>query len=46
MSTANGTSDQMTAAAEAISPNGIYVAAPGATAQADQFFLNMKAAGD
>jgi hypothetical protein len=45
VSTANGTSDQMTAAAEAVSPNGFYVAAPGATAQADQFFQNMEAAG-
>ena len=45
VSTANGTSDQMTAAAEAVSPNGFYVAAPGATAQADQFFQSMKAAG-
>lgn len=46
VSTANGTADQMTAAARSISPDGFYVAAPGATAQADQFFLNMKAAGD
>jgi hypothetical protein len=46
LSTANGTADQMTAAAQSISPAGFYVAAPGATAQADQFFLNMKAAGD
>ena len=46
VSTANGTADQMTAAAQSISPAGFYVAAPGATAQADQFFLNMKAAGD
>ena len=29
-----------------IAYGGFYVAAPGATAQADQFFLNMKAAGD
>jgi len=45
LSTANGTADQMTAAAQSISPNGFYVAAPGATAQADQFFQNMEAAG-
>jgi hypothetical protein len=45
VSTANGTADQMTAAAQAISPNGFYVAAPGATAQADQFFQNLAAAG-
>jgi hypothetical protein len=45
VSTANGTAAQMTAAAQSISPDGFYVAAPGATAQADQFFLNLKAAG-
>ncbi len=45
VSTANGTAAQMTAAAKSISPDGMYVAAPGATAQADQFFLSMKAAG-
>jgi hypothetical protein len=45
VSTANGTAAQMTAAAESISPDGMYVAAPGATAQADQFFQNMQAAG-
>jgi hypothetical protein len=45
VSTANGTVAQMTAAAKSISPNGMYVAAPAATAQADQFFQNMKAAG-
>jgi hypothetical protein len=45
LSTANGTAAQMTAAAQSISPNGFYVAAPGATAQADQFFQNMAAAG-
>jgi hypothetical protein len=45
VSTANGTVAQMTAAAKSISPDGMYVAAPGATAQADQFFQNMKAAG-
>jgi hypothetical protein len=45
VSTANGTAAQMTAAAKSISPDGMYVAAPGATATADQFFLSMKAAG-
>ena len=45
VSTANGTAAQMTAAAKSISPDGMYVAAPGATAQADQFFRSMKAAG-
>ena len=45
VSTANGTAAQMTAAAKSISPDGMYVAAPGATAQADQFFVSRKAAG-
>ncbi len=45
VSTVNGTVAQMTAAAESISPNGYYVAAPGATAQAAQFVANMQAAG-
>jgi len=45
VSTANGTVAQMTAAAKSISPDGMYVAAPGATAQADQFFQSLKAAG-
>jgi len=45
VSTANGTAAQMTAAALSISPDGFYVAAPGAIPQADQFFLSMKAAG-
>jgi hypothetical protein len=45
LSTANGTAAQMTAAAESVSPDGFYVAAPGATAQADQFFQNLEAAG-
>ena len=44
VSTANGTPDQMTAAAESISPDGFYVAAPGAIPQVDQFFQNLKAA--
>jgi hypothetical protein len=45
VSTANGTAAQMTAAAKSISPDGMYVAAPGATGTADQFFTSMKAAG-
>jgi len=45
VSTANGTADQMTAAAESISPDGFYVAAPGAIPQVDQFFQNLQAAG-
>jgi hypothetical protein len=45
VSTANGTPAQMTAAARSISPDGMYVAAPGAIPQADQFFKSMKAAG-
>jgi hypothetical protein len=45
VSTANGTVAQMTAAAKSISPDGMYVAAPGATGQADHFFRDMKAAG-
>jgi hypothetical protein len=45
VSTANGTPDQMTAAAQSISPDGFYVAAPGAIPQVDQFFQSMTAAG-
>ena len=45
VSTANGTPDQMTAAAKSISPDGFYVAAPGAIPQVDQFFRNMQTAG-
>ena len=45
VSTANGTVAQMTAAAKSISPDGMYVAAPGAVPEADQFFKSMKAAG-
>jgi hypothetical protein len=45
VSTANGTPDQMTAAAESVSPDGFYVAAPGAIPQVDQFFQNLQAAG-
>ena len=45
VSTANGTAAQMTAAAKSISPDGMYVAAPGAIPTADQFFKTMKTAG-
>ncbi len=45
VSTANGTPTQMAAAARSISPDGMYVAAPGATTQASQFFHTMKTAG-
>jgi hypothetical protein len=45
VSTANGTAPQMAAATQSISPDGMYVAAPGATAQADQYFQAMQAAG-
>jgi hypothetical protein len=45
VSTLNGTVQQMTAAAESVSAAGYYVAAPNATAQADQFFQSMQAAG-
>ena len=45
VSTVNGTVAQMTAAAESVSPDGYYLAAPGATAQAAQFVANMQAAG-
>jgi hypothetical protein len=45
VSTVNGSVAQMTAAAESISPDGYYVAAPGAVRQADQFIKNMTAAG-
>jgi hypothetical protein len=45
VSTANGTPAQMTAAAKSISPDGMYIAAPGAIPQADQFFTSMQAAG-
>jgi hypothetical protein len=43
VSTVNGTLAQMTAAAQSISPNGYYIAAPGATAEAAQFVQNMQA---
>jgi hypothetical protein len=45
VSTYNATPAQMAAAAESISPDGYYVAAPGATSQLDQFFQYVKAAG-
>ena len=43
VSTVNGTLAQMTAAAQSITPNGYYIAAPGATAEAAQFVQNMQA---
>lgn len=45
VSTVNGTLAQMTAAAESVTPDGYYVAAPGAIAEAAQFVQNMQAAG-
>jgi hypothetical protein len=45
VSTSNGTPDQMAAAAQSMSPDGFYVAAPGAIPQATQFFQEMKGAG-
>ena len=45
VSTSNGTAAQMAAATQSISPDGMYVAAPSATAQADQYFQTMQAAG-
>jgi hypothetical protein len=45
VSTVNGTPQQMVAAAQSVSSDGYYVAAPNATAQAVQFFEAMKAAG-
>ncbi len=45
VSTVNGTAAQMARAAESISPAGMYVAAAGNMAQADQFFQLMKTAG-
>jgi hypothetical protein len=45
VSTVNGTAAQMTTAAESVSPDGYYLAAPGAIAQAVQFLNNMQAAG-
>ena len=45
VSTVNGSAGQMAAAARSISPDGFYVAAPGAIGRADQFFQKMKAAG-
>lgn len=45
VSTVNGSAAQMAAAARSISPDGFYVAAPGAVGQAGQFFQKMEAAG-
>ncbi len=45
VSTANGTAAQMATAAQSISPAGMYVAAAGNMAQADQFFQLMTTAG-
>jgi hypothetical protein len=45
VSTVNGSAGRMAAAARSISPDGFYVAAPGAVGQADRFFRKMKAAG-
>ncbi len=45
VSTVNGTPQQMAAAAQSISPDGYYLAAPGAIPQAAQFLDLMKAAG-
>jgi hypothetical protein len=46
VSTVDATLGQMTAAAQSISPDGFYVAAPGATSEALKFFRSMKASGD
>ncbi len=45
VSTSNGTSAQMTAAARSVSPDGYYVAAPNNMSRVHTFFKNMKAAG-
>ncbi len=45
VSTVNGTVAQMTAAAQSITPDGYYLAAPGATTQAAQFIQTMSTAG-
>jgi hypothetical protein len=45
VSTVNGTPDQMAAAAQSVNPCGFYVAAPGGTDQAVQFFQIMQGAG-
>jgi hypothetical protein len=45
VSTLNGTPQQMTTAAQSITADGYYVAAPNAATQADQFLQNMQAAG-
>jgi hypothetical protein len=44
VSTVNGTTQQMETAAQSISPDGFYVAAPNAITQAAQFFQGMAAA--
>ncbi len=45
VSTLNGTTQQMVAAAQSVSTDGYYVAAPNAISQAVQFFQQMLAAG-
>ncbi len=45
VSTVNGTPQQMATAAQSVSPDGYYVAAPGAIPQAVQFLQDMRAAG-
>lgn len=45
VSTVNGNVQQMAAAAQSVSPDGYYIAAPGASSLAAQFVANMRAAG-
>lgn len=45
VSTVNGSAGQMANAAQSVSADGYYVAAPGAIPQADKFFHDMQAAG-
>jgi hypothetical protein len=45
VSTINGSPAQMAAAAQSVSADGVYVAAPRATGQADRFFQLMQVAG-
>jgi hypothetical protein len=45
VSTMNGTPQQMATAAQSVSPDGYYIAAPGAIPQAVQFIEDMRAAG-
>jgi len=45
VSTVNGSPQQMATAAQSVNADGYYVAAPGATTQAVQFFQTMNAAG-